>query len=108
MFKSRLTSGIILVILAFVTVIAGGEILAAVLCLISLIAYGELCKVCEIHKKQKGKNYLEIIGYISIVLYYTTMILWKNPMHMAWVVSMSFIFHLFIFLLAILYINFIF
>lgn len=97
MFKSRLTSGIILVILAFVTVIAGGEILAAVLCLISLIAYGELCKVCEIHKKQEGKNYLEIIGYIFIVLYYTTMILWKNPMHMAWVVSMSFIFHLFIY-----------
>ncbi len=100
MFKSRLISGIILVILAFVTVIAGGGILAAVLWLISIIAYHELCKVCKVQIKEKEMNYLEVVGYGSIILYYATMILWENHMYMAWMVSMSFIAHLFVYVFS--------
>ena len=44
MFLTRLGSGILLVVLALVFIIAGGPVLAAVLCLISLTAYRELGK----------------------------------------------------------------
>ena len=44
MFLTRLGSGILLVVLALVFIIAGGPVLAAVLCLISLAAYRELGK----------------------------------------------------------------
>jgi len=45
MFKTRLLSGILLVIIALVTVITGGNLLFAVLLLISLIGMTELYKV---------------------------------------------------------------
>ena len=43
MFKSRLISGILLVMMALVTVGSGGYVLAATLWLISIIAFHELC-----------------------------------------------------------------
>lgn len=51
MFKTRLLSGILLVIIALVTVITGGNLLFAVLLLISLIGMTELYKVFHIEKK---------------------------------------------------------
>ncbi|MCC2253665.1 phosphatidate cytidylyltransferase [Ruminococcus sp. CLA-AA-H200] len=65
MFKTRLLSGILLVIIALVTVITGRELLFAVLLLISIIGMTELYKVFGIEKKPPG-----IIGYIFAVLYY--------------------------------------
>lgn len=59
MFKTRLLSGILLVIIALVTVITGGNLLFAVLLLISLIGMTELYKVFHIEKKAPG-----IVGYI--------------------------------------------
>ena len=50
MFKTRLLSGILLVIIALVTVITGGNLLFAVLLLISLIGMTELYKVFHIEK----------------------------------------------------------
>ena len=65
MFKTRLLSGILLVIIALVTVITGGNLLFAVLLLISLIGMTELYKVFHIEKKAPG-----IVGYIFEILYY--------------------------------------
>ena len=65
MFKTRLLSEILLVIIALVTVITGGNLLFAVLLLISLIGMTELYKVFHIEKKAPG-----IVGYIFAILYY--------------------------------------
>ena len=65
MFKTRLLSGILLVIIALVTVITGGPLLFGVLLLISLIGMTELYKVFSIEKKPPG-----IAGYLFAVLYY--------------------------------------
>ena len=65
MFKTRLLSGILLVIIALVTVITGGPLLFGVLLLISLIGMTELYKVFGIEKKPPG-----IAGYLFAVLYY--------------------------------------
>lgn len=48
MFRTRLLSGILLVIAALLTIMAGDVVLAAVLCLVSLIAYRELTKACGV------------------------------------------------------------
>lgn len=73
MFKSRLVSGILLVILALITVISGGYVLAATLWFISVIAFHELCLACEIQKDKRKQNTLEIVGYIFISFYYICM-----------------------------------
>ena len=65
MFKTRLLSGILLVIIALITVITGGRLLFGVLLLISLIGMTELYKVFGIEKKAPG-----VLGYIFAVGYY--------------------------------------
>lgn len=65
MFKTRLLSGILLVIIALITLITGGELLFGVLLLISLIGMTELYKVFGIEKKPPG-----IVGYVFALLYY--------------------------------------
>ena len=54
MFKTRLLSGILLVIIALITVITGGSLLFGVLLLISLIGMTEFYKVFGIEKKAPG------------------------------------------------------
>ena len=65
MFKTRLLSGILLVIIALVYVITGGPLLFGVLLLICLIRMTELYKVFGIEKKPPG-----IAGYLFAALYY--------------------------------------
>lgn len=65
MFKTRLLSGIILVIIAFATIFLGGDVLFATLLIISLIGVSELYKVVKIKKAPLG-----IVGYIGVVAYY--------------------------------------
>ena len=65
MFVTRLISGIVLVVIALVTVITGGPLLFGVLLLISLIGMAELYKVFGIEKKAPG-----IVGYIAAAGYY--------------------------------------
>ena len=54
MFKTRLLSGILLVIIALITVITGGNLLFLVLLAISLIGMTELYKVFAIEKRRRG------------------------------------------------------
>lgn len=65
MFKTRLLSGIVLVIVLIATVGYGGNVLFAVLGIISLIGLSELYKVVDIHNKLLG-----MAGYLATVVYY--------------------------------------
>ena len=91
MFKSRLISGILLVILALITVGKGGYLLAATLWFISIIAFHELCLACEIQKDKKRQNTLEVVGYIFTSLYYVDMAILKNYQLMIMIVVMALI-----------------
>lgn len=70
MFRTRLLSGIVLVVLAFVSIWCGGPVLAAVLCVISEIAYRELTKATGVHTESVKANILEKQGFFLILLYY--------------------------------------
>lgn len=65
MFKTRLLSGILLVIIALATIITGGDVLFATLLLISFIGMTEIYKVLKI-----GATILGIAGYIAAAAYY--------------------------------------
>ena len=65
MFKTRLLSGIVLVIVLIVTVGYGGNLLFAFLGIISLIGLTELYKVVEVQTKALGAA-----GYLAAVVYY--------------------------------------
>lgn len=66
MFKTRLLSGIGLVAAALVLIIAGGEVLLAATCIISLIGMYELYRVYQIEKTAAAG-----VGYLASVLYYS-------------------------------------
>ncbi len=65
MFKTRLLSGILLVIIALVTIISGGDVLFATLLMISFIGMTEIYRVMKISGKALG-----IAGYIATLAYY--------------------------------------
>lgn len=65
MFKTRLLSGIVLVIILIATVGLGGNVLFAVLGLISLIGMSELYKVVGVEKKP-----VAFVGYLAAIAYY--------------------------------------
>ena len=65
MFKTRLLSGILLVIIALATIITGGDVLFATLLMISFIGMTEIYKVLKI-----SGTLLGVAGYIAAVAYY--------------------------------------
>ena len=74
MFKTRLLSGILLVIIALITIISGGNILFGTVLVISLIGLSELYKVFKIEKKTLGIcGYLFTIGYY-VLLYMSSLL----------------------------------
>lgn len=73
MFKTRLISSIVLVIIALVTILQGGYLLAAVLLFLALVAYRELMRACKLLGEGKKCNGLEMTGYAGIVVYYLLM-----------------------------------
>lgn len=64
MFWIRLRSGVILVVLAVIFLVAGGPWLWGCLTLISLIGLYELYRVVEVHNTPLG-----LVGYVAAVLY---------------------------------------
>lgn len=69
MFKTRLLSGIVLVIVLIATVGLGGYVLFTVLGIISLIGLSELYKVVDVHNKVLGGA-----GYAAAVVYYAVLL----------------------------------
>ena len=71
MFKTRLISGIVLVIIALATIISGSWILFFTLLAVSLIGMRELYKVMKV--SDEHVTVLELVGYLGAVLYYIAM-----------------------------------
>lgn len=65
MFKIRLISGILLVIVALFAIVSGGDILFGILLVLSLIGMSELYKIADVHKKLLG-----VTGYVAAAAYY--------------------------------------
>lgn len=70
MFKQRLISGIILVIIAFITLYYGGMLTFIVTAGISLVGMYELLKVIHIEKSA-----LSVVGYSGAILYYILLLM---------------------------------
>jgi len=75
MFKTRLLSGILLVIIALATIVSGGNVLFATLCLISFIGMTEIYKVLGISGKLLG-----VVGYIAAAAYYALLLLKRTDL----------------------------
>lgn len=82
MFKQRLISGVILIILALIFIIHGGYLLLAVLGIISLIGMFEFYRVFKIEKT------VGIAGYIAAVIYYLNLALGFLPDIMALIMGL--------------------
>lgn len=68
MFKTRLISGILLVLAALLTIIGGGGVLFVTLICVSAIGMQEIYKVMNV--RTSGLGALEIAGYLGMILYY--------------------------------------
>lgn len=75
MFKTRLLSGILLVLIALVTIIGGGDILLTTILMISIIGMSELYKISDIHLKSLG-----CFGYVAAIAYYALIRLGKSDL----------------------------
>lgn len=73
MFVTRLISGIVLVAIALLAFIFGGEILLGISVFISITGYLELCRAVGVKEKDKKINALEIVGIIGILAYYAVL-----------------------------------
>lgn len=65
---TRCISGAVLVVIALVTILSGGYVLAATLLAISCIGFYELSKACKVHTEKI--NALEVVCYIAILAFY--------------------------------------
>lgn len=65
MFKTRLISGIVLVAIALLVIITGGNLLLGVIAVISLIGMFELYRVFDVQKSVAG-----VVGYLAALFYY--------------------------------------
>ena len=73
MFKTRLLSGILLVIIALATIISGGYVLFFTLLAVSLIGMRELYKAMKVQDEKA--NLLVYAGYSGAAIYYVAVLL---------------------------------
>lgn len=78
MFKTRLLSGIVLVLVALLTICSGGTVLYMMVLCLSLIGAGELFRVMKV--REDKWNLLEITGYAGVVIFYLSLLL-HDPMY---------------------------
>lgn len=70
MFKTRLLSGIMLIVIAILTIHANGWILTGTLAVISCIGFMELSRAAGIHTPEKKLNALEFTAIAGTAAYY--------------------------------------
>ncbi|MCM1188199.1 MAG: phosphatidate cytidylyltransferase [bacterium] len=70
MFRTRLLSGIVLIVIAFAAFLAGAPLLCLLLLFISLAGYRELAKALGVSAEGKKPGAPEIVGYVGITVYY--------------------------------------
>ena len=96
MFKTRLISGIVLVIIALATITSASCILFFTLLAVSLIGMRELYKVMKV--SDEHVTVLELVGYLGAVLYYIAMKAdFGNYGTMAIIISMILILFVYVF-----------
>ncbi len=81
MFKTRLLSGIVLVALALLLIITGGNVLLVSLAVISMIGMFEIYRVFHIEKSLVG-----LVGYLGGVVYYANLFFHFIPDAMMFVI----------------------
>ena len=80
MFKTRLISGIVLVLVALLTIGSGGIVLFMTLLALSLIGLQELYRAMKI--REDKFNLLEITGYFGVILFYLSLFTQKPMVEM--------------------------
>lgn len=90
MVKTRLLSGVILALLAVISITLGGPVLAILLCIISLIGFLEMTKALGVHKGKKIMG-IEIVGLVAIFLYYISIFFVERPMCVIVCVTLTFL-----------------
>lgn len=70
MFRTRLISGIVLVLIALAVIITGGPVLAATLFAISIIGMEELYRALGVEDRGNGFSPLAAVGFLGAGVYY--------------------------------------
>lgn len=78
MFWTRLSSGIVLLLIALAAMAYGGFPLLFILLAISLVAYRELTKALKCSVEEKRWNLLEILGFLGVFAYYAAIYAGRN------------------------------
>lgn len=81
MFKTRLISGIVLVLAALLVIISGGPVLYGALMCVSVIGAGELMWAMKVHGSRYGL--LEVTSFLTIIVYYTVLFLGREDLQLA-------------------------
>ncbi|MBR5969895.1 MAG: phosphatidate cytidylyltransferase [Lachnospiraceae bacterium] len=77
--KIRVISGIALVVIFVPVMLLGGYVLAAMLCLLSLIATLELSRAFG-YRQEGKRSAMEIIGYLAVLVHYLLLVISRaNP-----------------------------
>lgn len=101
MFRTRLLSGIVLVVLALLTINAGGLVCLATMFLISTIGLNELFRAFEIRNGENKKiRAIEIIGYVACAVYYA--MIYFVQLEYVWLFATAFLIVL-LFLMVVAY-----
>lgn len=70
MFRTRLLSGILLVVIALGVLLRGGTLMAVVLFAVSLIAYQELTTACKVRGEGRRPGSPVLVGMVMTLVYY--------------------------------------
>ncbi len=70
MFRTRLLSGIVLVVIALAVFLAGGSLLALVTFFLSVVAYQELTAACKVRGDKTTPSSPVIVGLVMTLVYY--------------------------------------
>lgn len=100
MFGTRLASGIVLVIIALLTLSMGGPVLALLLLAISCIAYRELLQVLQGIQENTKCNMLEMVGFVGIVIYYIAVFFTEGTTFLLMCIVCVILAELFVYVLA--------
>lgn len=76
--KTRVISGIIIAAALAAIIIPGGYVLAAALLIVSLVGFYELSLAFGVHEEGRKFSALEVSGYLSIIVHYVQMIVFRD------------------------------
>ena len=97
-FLTRLVSGVILVLIALMGINAGGWVLYLISLALALIGTFELYRALGIHKGGRTIDMLELFGYISVVLYYVSIVyMWGSYQVFAIICSLVIVMFVYVF-----------